>query len=196
MTFSYNTSLPNPPDEPADDVFGMQTNTASIGGIIAVDHVGFNKAGGGQHVQVTFNANNVPVITPPATTYPVTAFTDSPANHGGIPTYPQLFFYTGTTTQSSNQYVLTGTGSVLLMGGIILKWGTYTILANQAAVGVSFAGGGFPNNAFGLNITPTSITAATDYQVRYTLSGTSGFQGIRGTGVPTTASYFYIAIGN
>jgi hypothetical protein len=49
MTFPYSSAIPNPPNDPADDVFIMQTNSTSIADIIAVDHVGFNDPGGGQH---------------------------------------------------------------------------------------------------------------------------------------------------
>jgi hypothetical protein len=70
MSFSYDGTIPNPPDDPADDVDQMQMNSASISSIIAVDHVGFNSLGpinappgsGGQHLQVTFNGNNVPAV--------------------------------------------------------------------------------------------------------------------------------------
>ena len=61
MTWPYNPSLPNPPDDPADDVAGMQTNASSIASLINIDHVPFNTAGGGQHKQVTFNSIMFPV---------------------------------------------------------------------------------------------------------------------------------------
>lgn len=60
MSFSYDPTLPNPPDDPADDVDQMQVNSQSISDLISVDHVGFNTAGGGEHDQVTFNNKNVP----------------------------------------------------------------------------------------------------------------------------------------
>jgi hypothetical protein len=49
MTIPYSSTIPNPPNDPADDVSTMQTNAGSIATIIAVDHVGFNVGGGGQH---------------------------------------------------------------------------------------------------------------------------------------------------
>lgn len=57
MTFPYFPNIPNPPNDPADDVSSMQTNSQNIGGIIAVDHVGFNIPNGGQHNQISFALN-------------------------------------------------------------------------------------------------------------------------------------------
>ena len=59
MTFSYNSGIPAAANNPSNDQPLMLINTASIAGIIAVDHVGFEAAGGGQHQQVNFN-NKVP----------------------------------------------------------------------------------------------------------------------------------------
>lgn len=52
--FVYTTGVPNPPNNPSADVGNMQTNTNSISGLIAVDHVGFNGSlgVGGKHQQV------------------------------------------------------------------------------------------------------------------------------------------------
>jgi hypothetical protein len=95
MTFSYNGAIPNPPNDPAADVGTMQQNATSIGNIIAVDHVGFNTAGGGQHKQVTFNANSVPAVFPVT---PPVLFTNTVAG------LPQLLFYSGAAASSSSQY--------------------------------------------------------------------------------------------
>ena len=47
--YTYNNNIPNPPDDPADDVGDMNQNTQSIAGIIATDHIGFGLANGGYH---------------------------------------------------------------------------------------------------------------------------------------------------
>lgn len=127
MTIPYNTSVPNAPNDPSFDQPDMKTNTQSINSIIGVDHVTFNASGGGQHLQVTFNSNNVP--TPPVS--PPILFTniqDGAGNNlpGGL---PQIFFYSGDAAHSKNQYVSTTNGSTLLPGGIILKWATVNIAA-------------------------------------------------------------------
>lgn len=143
MTITYSSTIPNPPDDPADDVAIMQSNAGAISSFLAIDHTPFNVAGSGQHNRVTFNSNNVPSL--PASV-PV-LFSDSPANHGGIPTYPQLFVYSGTSAQSSDQYKLANSnGSVLLMGGLILKWGSFNITGST--VGVVVFDKAFPNAIF------------------------------------------------
>jgi hypothetical protein len=188
MTIAYSVNIPNPPNDPADDVSTMQSNAAAIGTIIAVDHVGFNVAGGGQHAQVTFNANNVP--TPPVS--PPVLFTDAPANHGGSGgnTVPELFFYSGNAPQSSNQFVLTGNGSVLLLGGIIIKWGQVGAAVNGNTYTFASA---FPNNVFSVVVTfngasvPPNIVGTNGY----TTTGFT-FRSNAGGGVPVS----YIAIGN
>jgi hypothetical protein len=193
MTFSYNANLPNPPDDPGDDVAGMQTNTVSIGGLIAVDHVGFNLAGGGQHTQITFNANNVP--TPPVS--PPILFTNVPTAYGGTPSYPELFFYSGNSTQSSSQYVIPpsmgGTGSVLLMGGIILKWGTVNYLMAGGAQSFNFTPA-FPNAAFAVIVQSTSNQTKAFAQAN--IINQASFQIISNSPIGFNSNYYYIAIGN
>src|SRR5438309_2088604 len=114
MTFSFSTTVPGTNNDPADDQPIMQTNNVSTSGLISVDHVGFNTPGGGHHEQVTFNDNNVPSVP----TSPPVLFTNS------VSGLPQLFFYSGTSTQGSGQYISNTNGSTFLLGGIILKWGT------------------------------------------------------------------------
>jgi len=85
MTFSFFPSIPAPNNFPGDDQPLMQINFASIGGLIAVDHVGFNVVNGGQHQQVTINNKNVPS----APTDPVSIiYTDS----GSASTISQLLY--------------------------------------------------------------------------------------------------------
>lgn len=189
MTFSYNANLPNPPDDPADDVSGMQVNAMSINSLVAVDHVGFNLAGGGRHNQVTFNSNNVPVafpVTPPV------MFTDLPTNHGGTPTTPEYFFYSGTAAQSSAQYVLAGSGSALLAGGIIMKWGTFT-LNNTLGLVVPFASA-FPNNVF--SIVGQSQSGGSTANQMAIFSATPANFTAQNPGLTAVTIYNYIAIGN
>jgi hypothetical protein len=192
MTFSYNPSLPNPPNDPADDVPGMQTNTGSVSSLVAVDHVGFNISGGGQHKQVTFSSNNVP--SPPVS--PPILFTNNP---GGAPlNYPQLFFYSGNSAQSSSQYVIAGSGSTFIFGGLILKWGSATITGGPSAVTFASA---FPNNCYTVIAQPVNAgapTVANDY-VYVSSPSTAGFNATatrRITLASNTVTFYYIAIGN
>lgn len=175
MTFPYTTNTPFATHNPSIDQPDMETNTNSISGIIAVDHVGFNTVGGGQHNQVTFNANHVPV-TPTA---PPVLFTNM------VGSLPQLFFYSGS---SFNQYVNASHGSTYLLGGIILKWGSGalsgapTVFTNP-----------FPNNCYAVVITGTS-TLYTGGFVATALTP-SQFTSVRTSGSGATG-FFYVAIGN
>lgn len=194
MTIPYNVNLPNPPDDPADDVPGMQVNTGSIATFAAVDHVGFNTPGGGLHQQVTFYKDNIPALPTP---------TDPSGNRQGIlfsnnvgaGTVNQLFYYAGTAAQSSAQYVPNGTnGSTFLLGGIILKWGTISFTTSSQLV--TFAGGGFINNLFAITLTALTTTPAINGELGYNPvgSGLTQFTAYQLTGNPLTVSY--IAIGN
>lgn len=58
MTFSFNNAIPATNNDPSADQPDMLTNNISTDQIIAVDHISFNTAGGGQHKQVTFNNKN------------------------------------------------------------------------------------------------------------------------------------------
>lgn len=188
MTISYSTTTPNPPNDPADDVAIMQSNAAAISQALAIDHVGFNVSGSGQHNRVTFNANNVPV--PP--TSPPILFTNTVAG------LPQLFFYSGNAAHSSNQYVSSASGSSLLMGGMIIKWGSAT--SNGGPNAVTFASA-FPNNCFSVIAQPINAGAATIANDYVYVSGqsTAGFNATgsrRTTLTAASVNFFYIAIGN
>ena len=133
MTFSYNNNVPNAPDSPSVDQPDMKTNTQSINSIIAVDHVGFNTSGGGRHLQVTFNSNNTPVIP----TSPPVLFTANDAF-----STPQLFWYSGNASKTSNQYARNASSaSSFLLGGLIIKCGKFTAAGSGATtVALTYAG--------------------------------------------------------
>lgn len=137
MSFTYNTGVPAAPNNPSNDQPQMLINTQAINAILGVDHVTFNNAAGGEHKQVTFEANNIP--TPPVT--PPVLFTNTVAG------LAQLFFYSGDAAHSSSQYVTGSNGSVVLLGGLIMKWAVVSTgsVQNLTTLGVA----NFPNNAFG-----------------------------------------------
>ena len=47
--FNFTLGVPNPPDDPSDNVADMQENNDNIAAIIDVDHVGFQQTNGGYH---------------------------------------------------------------------------------------------------------------------------------------------------
>ena len=106
MSIGYNPSIPNPPNDPADDVFVMQTNAAAIAQYVAVDHVAFNTAVSGQHKQVTFN--NVLSMDPDQTA-PVSTLYTKDVNGS-----PQLFFQNGDDPTDVEQ-ISSGGGSGLFV---------------------------------------------------------------------------------
>ena len=183
MTFSFNTNVPAAGHDPSIDQPDMLTNNQAINNLIAVDHITFNATGGGQHLQVTFNGNNVP--TPPVA--PPILFTNTVAG------LPQLFFYSGDATHSSTQYSAVTTGSTFVLGGIIMKWGFVTGgPVDHQTINFPVA---FPNNCFTVVATP--VKSGSFGNLVFTLQTTptiTGFQ-TRTNGV-TLDAVSYIAIGN
>lgn len=193
-TFPYFPTIPNPPDDPADDVSLMQTNSGSISGLVAIDHVGFNVAGGGLHKQVTFNSNN----PPSSPTTPPILFTNVQDGAGNaLPgNLAQLFFYTGSNVASKNQYVSLANGSTMLPGGLILKWGNAGWADTSASQAITFSPA-FPNNFFAAAIlpnttTPTQGVGSVSFNGTGSLAGFTAFRSNTTGGV----TFFYIAIGN
>jgi len=191
--YSYNNGVPATNNDPSVDQPNMLINTQSINSIIATDHVGFNSTGpaggiGGQHLQVTFNGNNIPSL--PATL--ATLFANNQDGNGNnLPNgLSQLFAYSGTAAQSQLQYTLnsasTTYGSVMLFGGLIMKFGTVATVTTSGTT-VTF-GEAFPTVCYG------AVGAATGSSRDFisTAVTTSTVTLYSRTG-PVTA--FYIAIG-
>jgi hypothetical protein len=198
MTFPYNTNIPNPPNDPGDDVGPMQENTNTINAWVQVDHVGFNNPDGGRHNQVTFNSNNVPV--PPVSPPILFTNTINSAQDG-------LFYYSGAAGKSSDQYVQTTNGSTYLLGGIILKWGTVTFAGaasdHKTATVLFGAAGDFPNNCFGVNAclnVASSATTTASNTIAIRSFSTSQFiyvyNSSSSSGSSLFPSFFWVAVGN
>lgn len=174
MTFPYVLGVPTPPHDPSEDVTAMQSNTNTIGDWVEIDHVGFNSSTGGTHLQVTFSSNNVPSVP----TTPPVLFTNNDAF-----SVPQLFYYTGTASQSSGQYnVVNVNGSTMLLGGIILKWGL-VVPGNPNPVAFTTP---FPHAC--VSVVCTSYGASTPV-------GTTGTVNINGFQYTGNNQFYWIAIG-
>jgi hypothetical protein len=197
-TFSYNTGVPAANNNPSVDQPEMLVNTASIASIIAVDHVGFGGSiggGDGRHNQVTFNSNNVPTL--PATLLKVFA-NNQDGNGNNLPNgLSQLFTYSGTDVQSQLQYTLnsgsSAYGSVLLQGGLILKFGLVTGIS-ETAVTVNWATAPaqpFPNVCFGAVASQVSSGNAGSIIATSTTTSTIRLVASAGTGILA----YYIAVG-
>jgi hypothetical protein len=177
--FTFTNTAPAVNMPPSQSQPLMLQNFASTQGILAVDHVTFNNETGGQHKQVTFTSSNVPTVP----TTPPVLFT-MPNIPSGI---EQLFFYSGSNTQSSTQYVNATQGSTFLLGGIILKWGNLAVTGSP----VTFASA-FPNACYAVLITGTSPA----YTGGFVATGVTvgGFTATRTSGSGATG-YYYLAIG-
>lgn len=202
MSIPYNLNIPAATHNPSVDQPNMETNNNNIATYVAVDHVSFNAGPGdtsGRHLQVSFDSNNVPGLPTPLSGIGNRIgilFT----NTVGVGTIDQLFYYTGTATDSANQYFIGASGgSVLLLGGIIVKWGT--VLNAPDNTPINFAtnsGAAFPNNCFA--VFPAILKANTSNPVNVTVRSFTAsnfivrisFQ----SGGTTTQDILYVAIGN
>lgn len=200
MTFwTFNSGIPAANNDPSVDQPGMLNNNISTIGILGTDHVTFNSngpvgppnGGGGQHLQISFNGNNVPSVPPNLPTLFVNIQDGAGNNLPG--SLPELFYYSGSAAHSNNQYVSTANGSVLLMGGIILKWGVATLPGTGFNQSVSFPVS-FPNNCF--SVTAISTAASNGVTVAACAAmNPGGFTAIKSSSsavLPIT----YMAIGN
>lgn len=84
MSFTFNNAVPAAANDPSVDQPDMLINNQSTNSILAIDHISFNTAGGGQHKQVTFNNKNTP----------------------GAQTDPQSVLYTASGTASTVSQML------------------------------------------------------------------------------------------
>lgn len=185
MTFTYNTTLPNPPDDPADDVSGMQVNTLSISQLIDVDHVGFNVPKGGMHEQVTFAINQASPVFAPGVSNLCATLADGESwpfwrnNAAGGPF--QIF---GRASLVTNGYSL-------LARGLILQWGK-VINPNSTTGSVNFPTP-FTSTVFGVFMTLARNASGND-GIWINTSGTndtSQFAWRSSTSLSNASDFFY-----
>lgn len=184
--FQYTPTIPDGPNNPSVDQPGMKINAQSINDILAIDHVTFNADNGGTHKQVVFSSNNVPSL--PAT-FP-TLFTNT------VSGLPQIFFYSGSEAQSSNQYSSASNFSTFLLGGLILKGGSITLSASPQVINyasLSPAISAFINNTLAVFITPTNPAGVTSSS--YISSVNASSFTITQRNPVTSPSFYFLAIG-
>lgn len=177
--WAYDDTEPAANSTPSYSQPLMLTNTQSIEGLIAVDHVGFNANNGGQHKAIEFNQDASYVPTPPVS--PPQLFTNTVAG------LPQLFYYSGDAAHSSNQYVNNANGSTFLFGGMILKWGNVTI--GSTATTVTFPVS-FPNGCYAVVLTANNGSVPTTFAVTATTAAN-----FTAKGNVVNPNVFYMAIG-
>lgn len=131
MTFPYTPSIPNAPNDPADDQALMQQNYASIQDLIGVNHVLFNTATGGQHTFLTFNTLNPPSTAPLLTT--TLEFTDT----GEVSSDPQLYFQNLNNTFLLNCVKAFGVFNTIPTAGPVTFLNSYNCASVTAALSIA-----------------------------------------------------------
>lgn len=192
-SFNY-FDVPIPTNNPSTDAPNMRTNFSSIQSLVDVDHTDFANMNAGTHLQVQFGTNN----TPGGFALP-TLFTKlDTANN------PQLFYYATSAAASQNQYVLnalgSNKGSVLLMGGVILKWFTGTLTTPTQEFDFAAGGGivlglnNFPNTVQGAMVTTQTFISG-GYIVGYQSLSTTNIVVQRNPGAGGSTNVFVVVIG-
>lgn len=174
--YSYDNAIPEATNDPSVDQPVMKQNFASIQSYNQEDHIDFDQGTAGLHKRVRF----------PSTAYDPGVSSVYPMLFTKIVNgIPELFFYSGTQAQSSDQYTIGAAdetdGSTFLFGGVILKWGKITTTGNPATV-YSFPTA-FPNYGYVVITTgPQLVNSVTKTGFKLQLS--------------TIYTIYYIAIGS
>jgi len=198
--FEYNTTLPNPPDDPADDVAAMQTNTMSVAGWTEVDHVGFNNTLGGFHNIVTFAKSfpfpaSIPLFVPGIANLCAGQTVNSdnqnwPVWRNNAPNGPYQIM-------GQNSAPLSTTGYITTSFGLIIQWGKVN-KPNSLTGNVTFPLT-FPNAVFGIFFTLARNSNSSD-SIWINTSGTNnnvGFAWKASTSLGNNGDFFFwMAIGN
>lgn len=197
--FPYDSTVPAANHAPKNDQPTMQTNAASISGLIAVDHVGFNSGStpGGYHKVVHFNnqGSDPGVVAGVGQLYTKTASADQQLFYeSGNGVITQL---TGPNAPSSNT-----NGYTWLPGNILLQWGIVNTTSSSGTVTFATSNISFPNNCFCIQTTAkyNSAVATPGNQANYapdTHSVTNlSFNWTLVTSSGSWRGFYWVAIGN
>ncbi|CAB4121555.1 hypothetical protein UFOVP1357_58 [uncultured Caudovirales phage] len=128
MSITYNLNIPNPPNDPGDDVSPMQVNTNSVNSWTNVDHVEFNS------------------VTPPSGYHTVIHQVLQSVDPGNIVNVNQVYqknYTTNSTVSTTDTQLFSITGSGIIsqltgqltngtssdgwcwVGGILIQWGVF-----------------------------------------------------------------------
>lgn len=195
-TYTYDTTVPAANDAPKNDQPIMQTNTASISGLISQDHVGFNTPNGGYHTIIHQGPQgaNPGAIVGIGQTYTKTISGDQ-----------QLFYESGagiiTQLTGPNTPLAANNGYMWLPGGILMQWGrkSFSGSGNQN-VTINYVLEGniaMPNATFVAFATlhPTGSSVSSTAQISTTNRSSSQFI-VHYTGSGDYDEFQWLAIGN
>lgn len=207
---TFNPGIPTPSEALSASQGEIQTNFSQTNTLFAVDHVTFDSADAGnrgKHYKVTFPDWVKP---PQATVNPQTAANEIALYGGDDGTESQLYLRresNGTviqmTSSSTGDPVAAVGGQTFLPGGIIMKWGNRSGVADGATINFNADTSNFPTNCFQVWISiydgAVGATGNTFAWVRPGSVATTGFRVScisRLSTAPSTASFAYLAIGN
>lgn len=197
---SYNPSIPQASNLLSNSQAQFLTNFGQInsqfGGTspsTGGDHDGFNNGSGngsGAHNQVTFLADqSAPSLTRNSTSCVSGLYTNTAS------AISCLFFQNATQNlQLTGPTSISTSGSVVIQGGLILKWGKISFSSGSSTVTY---GAAFPNNFFSLTMNSDSTTPSVNGILSYVLASGTGLTGFtayqNGSGSLTA---YYLALGN
>lgn len=134
--FAYNPNIPAAVNNPSADQPNMLTNTNSISGIIAVDHIGFELPNGGFHNTIHMSSQS-PAAPPVGFGELFTLNTSD-----GIATSNILFYNNANSnlTQLTRNFTPTNapSGATFLPGGLILNWAQSAVNFSGTATTITF----------------------------------------------------------
>lgn len=182
MSFTYTLNIPFSSNNPSTDQPNMLANTNSISNLISVDHVGFNTATGGQHLQVTFPAENTPA-TPAgivgvlytqagvaAVSQPQLMFVNSNATFPVSLTKAYATFTGATGTIVSSQSIGVASVSAPVAGVFTVTLNANVVTGTSYSVYVTATGGLSSPTVLPI-VTISSATSFTISQTEFTSSG-------------------------
>ena len=114
---TYNLNVPNPPNNPSQDVTPMQTNTNAVDSWTQVDHYKFASGFAGEHAQLSFPAwgsSTVPIGT---------------ANEGAV-----VYTAAGIASATTSQLYFKNNFSVPLPLTAVKAFGVFNILNASGAI--------------------------------------------------------------
>lgn len=191
MSFPINVNIPNTPNDPADDQPEIKKNFANISGYLTVDHIAPGALNNGFHKVIHQPAQNPNVDPAPIAgvgqTYTKTVGSDV-----------QLFYESGlgavTQLTGPKQPLVTAIGYTSLPGGVLMQWGSTTVVTSTSSTPVTFPTP-FPTAVFSVVATVVTDDNST---IRFSILNDATTTGFVTTQTSTShfTRLYWLAIGN
>lgn len=194
MSYPIDGTIPNAPNNPADDQPLMKDNFANIKSFLTVDHIAPGAAKNGYHNVVRFSQNQAPPALATAVGTAVGAFFANLATGQSWPFWENAL---GSFQLLGPSNFTATNGSVTLSSGLIIKFGKVTN-PNSTTGTVSYTTA-FPSATLGVYMTLARNAASSD-SIWIDKTGTTnsaGFAWRSSTSLSSATDYFFwLAIGN